>query len=55
MERDENISIKIAKKIDYLFSNPSIRDEMSNKGIKRVKEKYSSNDYITKLFEIIND
>lgn len=54
LERNENLPQNIAKAIDFLLSNKQAYDNLRDRGIKRIQQKFNSSNYICQLFELIN-
>lgn len=53
LERDENLSRKIASSIDLLLEDRNLYQTIRNKGIERVRKNFDSFDYIDKFCEAI--
>lgn len=54
LERNNNLPLKIAQNIDMLLSNKKQYDFYSKKGSERVKNLFSSENYIDKFYNIIS-
>lgn len=53
LSRNDTLPQEIAFNVDLLLMNNNIYNSMSNKGIKRVNDLFSCDDYIDKFYEIV--
>ena len=53
LSRNDTLPQEIAFNVDLLLTNNNIYNSMSSKGIKRVNDLFSCDDYIDKFYEIV--
>jgi len=46
---------ELVRKIEMLYDNPELRNQLSRNGYKKVKEKFDKERQMKKMYEIINE